>query len=76
MEIYYDLNKKYFGDDIVVDELIAWSGPGSPTSTGRFMCTSKPRAFAAPPLGKQIMEEGSRPGALSNLPGSAGPTTP
>ena len=28
-EIYYDLNKKYFGHDIVVDELIAMEWAGS-----------------------------------------------
>jgi len=34
-EIYYELNKKYFGPEIIVDELIAMEWPAFPISIDR-----------------------------------------
>ena len=48
-EIYYGLNKKYYGDGIVVDPLIALEWSAYLTSTARSMCTNTLRA-SPPPL--------------------------
>lgn len=59
MEIYYDLNKKYFGDDIVVDELIAMEWARIPHFYRPFYVYKYATGFAAATaLAKQILEEG------------------
>lgn len=59
MEIYYDLNKKYFGDGIVVDELIAMEWARIPHFYRPFYVYKYATGFsAATALAKQILEEG------------------
>lgn len=59
MEIYYDLNKKYFGDDIVVNELVAMEWARIPHFYRPFYVYKYATGFsAATALAKQILEEG------------------
>ncbi len=58
-EIYYDLNKKYFGDDIVVDEQIAMEWARIPHFYRSFYVYKYATGFsAAISLSRQILEEG------------------
>jgi oligoendopeptidase F len=58
-EIYYDLNKKYFGSDIVVDELIAMEWARIPHFYRPFYVYKYATGFsAAVSLSQQILEEG------------------
>lgn len=58
-EIYYDLNKKYFGDDLVVDELIAMEWARIPHFYRPFYVYKYATGFsAAISLSQQILEEG------------------
>ena len=58
-EIYYDLNKKYFGDDIVVDEQIAVEWARIPHFYRSFYVYKYATGFsAAISLSRQILEEG------------------
>lgn len=58
-EIYYDLNKKYFGDDIIVDELIAMEWARIPHFYRPFYVYKYATGFsAAVSLSQQILEEG------------------
>ncbi|NMB02590.1 MAG: oligoendopeptidase F [Firmicutes bacterium] len=58
-EIYYELNKKYFGDDIVVDELIAMEWARIPHFYRPFYVYKYATGFsAAVSLAQQILEEG------------------
>jgi len=59
MEIYYDLNKQYFGSDIVVDELIAMEWARIPHFYRPFYVYKYATGFsAAAALAKQITAEG------------------
>jgi oligoendopeptidase F len=58
-EIYYDLNKKYFGDDIVVDEQIAMEWARIPHFYRSFYVYKYATGFsAAISLSRQILEKG------------------
>lgn len=58
-EIYYDLNKKYFGDDIVVDEQIAVEWARIPHFYRSFYVYKYATGFsAAISLSRQILEKG------------------
>ncbi len=58
-EIYYDLNKKYFGEDIVVDELIAMEWARIPHFYRPFYVYKYATGFsAAVSLAQQILEAG------------------
>lgn len=58
-QIYYDLNKKYFGDGIVVDELIALEWARIPHFHRPFYVYKYATGFsAAVSLSQQILEEG------------------
>lgn len=58
-EIYYDLNKQYFGEDIVVDELIAMEWARIPHFYRPFYVYKYATGFsAAVSLSQQILEEG------------------
>lgn len=58
-QIYYDLNKKYFGEDIVVDELIAMEWARIPHFYRPFYVYKYATGFsAAVSLSQQILEEG------------------
>ena len=59
MEIYYDLNKKYFGHGIVVDELIAMEWARIPHFYRPFYVYKYATGFsAAAALARQILDEG------------------
>ncbi|MBU9721782.1 MULTISPECIES: oligoendopeptidase F [Bacillaceae] len=58
-ELYYDLNKKYFGDDIVVDEEIALEWARIPHFYYNFYVYQYATGYsAATALAKQILDEG------------------
>jgi oligoendopeptidase F len=58
-EIYYDLNKKYYGDDIVVDEQIAMEWARIPHFYRSFYVYKYATGFsAAISLSRQILKEG------------------
>lgn len=58
-EIYYDLNKKYFGDDIVIDEQIAMEWARIPHFYRSFYVYKYATGFsAAISLSRQILDEG------------------
>ncbi|NMA61202.1 MAG: oligoendopeptidase F [Firmicutes bacterium] len=58
-EIYYDLNKKYFGEEIVVDQLIAMEWARIPHFYRPFYVYKYATGFsAAVSLAQQILEEG------------------
>lgn len=58
-EIYYDLNKKYFGEDIIVDELIAMEWARIPHFYRPFYVYKYATGFsAAISLSQQILTEG------------------
>ncbi len=58
-EVYYDLNKKYFGDDLVVDELIAMEWARIPHFYRPFYVYKYATGFsAAVSLAEQILEQG------------------
>lgn len=58
-KIYYDLNKKYFGDDIVVDEEIGLEWARIPHFYYNYYVYQYATGFsAATALSKQILEEG------------------
>ncbi|MCD8508551.1 MAG: oligoendopeptidase F [Bacillus sp. (in: Bacteria)] len=58
-ELYYDLNKKYFGDDIVIDEEIALEWARIPHFYYNFYVYQYATGYsAATALAKQILEEG------------------
>ncbi|UTR11115.1 oligoendopeptidase F [Evansella sp. LMS18] len=58
-EIYYDLNKKYFGDDLVIDEEIALEWARIPHFYFNFYVYQYATGYsAATALAKQIQEEG------------------
>lgn len=58
-EIYYDLNKKYFGDDLVVDELIAMEWARIPHFYRPFYVYKYATGFsAAVSLAEQILGQG------------------
>ncbi|MFA9555805.1 oligoendopeptidase F [Evansella sp. AB-rgal1] len=57
--LYYDLNKKYFGDDIVIDEEIALEWARIPHFYYNFYVYQYATGYsAATALAKQILEEG------------------
>lgn len=58
-ELYYELNKKYFGDDIVIDEEIALEWARIPHFYYNFYVYQYATGYsAATALAKQILEEG------------------
>ena len=58
-EIYYDLNKKYYGEDIVVDEAIAMEWARIPHFYRPFYVYKYATGFsAAISLSQQILKEG------------------
>ncbi|UCZ51950.1 oligoendopeptidase F [Bacillus shivajii] len=58
-DMYYDLNKKYFGDDIVIDEEIALEWARIPHFYMNFYVYQYATGYsAATALAKQILEEG------------------
>lgn len=58
-KVYYDLNKKYFGDDIVVDEQIGLEWARIPHFYYNYYVYQYATGFsAATALSKQILEEG------------------
>ena len=58
-KIYYDLNKKYFGDDIIVDEAIGLEWARIPHFYYNFYVYQYATGYsAAAALSKQILEEG------------------
>ena len=58
-KIYYDLNKKYFGDSIVIDEEIQYEWARIPHFYSNFYVYKYATGFsAASALSKQILEEG------------------
>lgn len=58
-EVYYDLNKKYFGEDIVVDEQIGLEWARIPHFYYNYYVYQYATGFsAATALSKQILEEG------------------
>src|SRR5690606_32550367 len=58
-EIYYNLNKKYFGEDIVVDEEIGLEWARIPHFYYNYYVYQYATGFsAATALSKQILEEG------------------